>query len=204
MNKPCTPESFGIDKDWDGISLKSVKEHEKLYQGYVKKTNEIQEKIKDADKSEANAVYSYIGELKREEAFAVNGMKLHESFFPLLGGDGEPRGAVLSMIEKDFGSYDAWKEDFIATGLSSRGWAILAYDWKDHSLHNYGMDAQNVGAVWNASPLVAMDMYEHAFFMDHGTNKKAYIESFFKTLNWDFVNKIVEEYSLDTMHHAGK
>lgn len=183
-----------VSQDLEGISLKSVTEHQKLYEGYVKKTNEIQKKIGETDKSEANAVYSAIGELKRQETFAVNGMKLHESYFPLLGGDGVVKGKILEMIERNFGSYDAWKEDFVATGMSARGWAILAYDWKDLRLHNYGMDAQNVGAVWGAIPLIAMDMYEHAFFMDHGTNKKAYIESFFKTLNWDFVNEVLEKY----------
>ncbi len=182
-----------LKEDADKITLKAVEEHQKLYEGYVKKTNEIQKKINEADKSDANAVYSFIGELKREETFAVNGMKLHEAYFPLLGGDGEPKGKILEMIENDFGSYDVWKEDFIATGMSARGWAILAYDFKDGRLNNYGMDSQNVGAVWGAVPIIAMDMYEHAFFMDYGTNKKAYIESFFKTLNWDAVNKIVEE-----------
>lgn len=187
---------LGISKDLDGISLKAVMEHQKLYEGYVKKTNEIQKKIDEVDKSEANAVYSAIGELKRQETFAVNGMKLHEAYFPLLGGDGVPRGKILEMIEKDFSSYEKWKEDFIATGMSARGWAILAYDFKDDCLHNYGMDAQNVGAVWAAIPLLAMDMYEHAFFMDHGTNKKTYIEAFFKTLNWDFVNSIVDKFNI--------
>lgn len=71
-------------------------------------------------------MYSYIGGLKREEIFAVNGMKLHEHYFPLLGGDGVPSGAILKMIEEDFGLYGAWKEDFVATGMSARGWAILA------------------------------------------------------------------------------
>ncbi len=187
-------EPLKITKDIEGISLKSVTEHQKLYEGYVKKTNEIQGAIAAADKSAANAVYSTIGEMKRQETFAVNGMKLHEVFFALLGGDGVAKGKIFDMIVRDFGSYEAWKEDFNATGMSARGWAILAYDWKDMRLHNYGMDAQNVGAVWGASPLVAMDMYEHAFFMDHGTNKKAYIEAFFKTLNWDFVEGIVQKY----------
>lgn len=192
MKKEFNAEPLKIKKDLSGISLKSLEEHQKLYEGYVKKTNEIQKKILEADKSEANAVYSYIGELKRGETFAVNGMKLHEIYFSLLGGDGIPKEKILDMIEKDFGSYETWKEDFIATGISARGWAILAYDWKDNRLYNYGMDSQNIGAVWNASPLVAMDMYEHAFFMDHGANKKAYIEAFFKTLNWSAVNEVVK------------
>ncbi|MDP3901792.1 MAG: Fe-Mn family superoxide dismutase [bacterium] len=188
------PEELKINKDLEGLSLKSIKEHFKLYQGYVKKTNEVQKKIAEADKSEANAVYSYIGELKREETFAVNGMKLHEIYFAHLGGSGEPKGKLMEMIEKDFGSLDSWKEDMIATGLSSRGWAITAFDLKDSRLHNYGADAQNIGAVWSAIPLIAMDVYEHAYFMDHGVDRKSYVESFFKNLDWDFANELVIKY----------
>lgn len=201
MKNEYTPEPLKINKDLEGLTLKSVQEHQKLYEGYVKKSNEIRAKIAEADKSEANAVYSHIGELKREETFAMNGMKLHETYFGLLTeGDGEPKGALVKMIEADFGSLDAWKEDFAATGISSRGWAVLAFDFKDNQLHNYGADAQNVGAVWSAVPLIAMDVYEHAFFMDHGTNKKAYIDAFFKNLNWDFANKTVKHYDLDSKH----
>lgn len=180
MSKEYSAEPLRLDKDLEGISLKSVTEHQKLYEGYVKKTNEIQGKISAADKSEANAIYSAIGELKRQETFAVNGMKLHEAYFPLLGGDGIAKGRILEMIERDFGSYDAWKEDFVATGMSARGWAILAYDWKDMRLHNYGMDAQNVGAVWGASPLIAMDMYEHAFFYGSWNEQEGVYRSVFQ------------------------
>lgn len=186
-----------VKGDLTGMSLKSVEEHQKLYEGYVKKTNEIQEKLLVSDKSAANGVYSEVGELKRQETFAVNGMKLHELYFALLGGTGECKGTILEMIEKDFGSYDAWKEDFLATAMSSRGWAVLAFDWSDDHLHNYGADAQNVGAVWGCSPLVALDVYEHAYFMDHGTNRKAYIEAFMRGLNWDLPNSLVEAYGLD-------
>ena len=81
-------------------------EHFKLYEGYVKKANEIQEKIAAADKSEANASYSYSGELKRQETFSVNGIKLHEVYFGHLGGDGVPSGELVKMIERDFESLD--------------------------------------------------------------------------------------------------
>jgi Fe-Mn family superoxide dismutase len=191
MSKPFEAEPLKIEKDLEGMSLRSIQEHYKLYQGYVKKTNETREKIAAADKSEANAVYSAIGEMKRQETFAVNGVKLHEVYFSLLNGDGQPKGKILEMIEKNFGSYDVWKEDFIATGMSARGWAVLAFDFKDMQLRNYGMDAQNVGAVWAAAPLVAMDVYEHAYFMDHGTARRVYIEAFFKQLNWDFADKLL-------------
>jgi len=202
MGKEFTPDELKINKDLDGISLKMIQEHFKLYQGYVKKTNEIQEKIKSADKSEANGVFSYIGELKRQETFAVNGMKLHEVYFGHLGGDGKLAGILVKMIEKDFGSLDSWKEDMIATGISSRGWAVLAFDFKDNRLHNYGCDAHNVGAVWGAVPVIVLDVYEHAYFMDYGVNRKDYLNSFFKNLDWEFANKIVKHFDLEKKHNS--
>lgn len=205
MRKDFTPEPLGIDKDLDGLSLKMLQAHYKLYEGYVKKTNEVQGKIAEADKSEANAVYSYIGELKRQETFTVNGMKLHEVYFGHLGGDpstgsgqiGKPSGVLVQMIEKDFGSLDTWKEDMVATGIAARGWGILAFDYRDNRLHNYGSDAHNVGAVWGAIPVIVLDVYEHAYFMDYGVDRKTYINSFFKNLDWNFANAIVKKYGLD-------
>ena len=197
MREEFKPEELKIQKDLPGISLRTLQEHFKLYQGYVKKTNEIQKKIDEADKSEANGVYSHIGELKRQETFAVNGMKLHEVYFGHLGqgGDSEPRGKFLEMIERDFGSLENWKLDMVATGLSARGWAILALDFKDNRLHNYSADAQNVGAVWGAIPIIAMDVYEHAYFIDYGTDRKSYVDAFFKNLNWEFAESILASYA---------
>ncbi len=194
--KDFIADKFPFTKDIDGISVKMLEQHFKLYEGYVKKTNEIQAKLETADKSEANGVYSLVGELKREETFAVNGMKLHEVYFGHLSGDGKPEGELVKMIERDFGSLDEWKADLVATGLSARGWAITAFDFKDNRLHNYASDAHNVGAVWAAVPVIVLDVYEHAYFIDYGTSRKAYIDSFFKNLDWKFANKIVAEYGL--------
>lgn len=196
MRKDFIPEKNKFTKDLDGLTLKMLQEHFKLYEGYVKKTNEIQKKIEEADKSEANGVYSYLGELKRQETFAVNGMKLHEVYFSHLGGSGQPQGKLVKIIERDFGSLENWKIDMIATGLAARGWAVLAYDFKDNRLHNYGCDAHNVGAVWGTIPVIVLDVYEHAYFMDYGVNRKDYINSFFKNLNWDFANKIIRDFGL--------
>lgn len=200
MKKPFEPEALRITKDQEGLSLKMVQNHFKLYEGYVKKTNEIQEKIEKGDKTSANGVYSEIGELKRQETFAVNGMKLHEIYFGhLSNGDGVPRGELVAMIEKNFGSMEMWKADMIATGICARGWAILAFDYKDNRLHNYGADAHNIGAVWGAIPVIVLDVYEHAYFMDYGVDRKSYLEGFFKNLNWDYANEIVKKYGLAQM-----
>jgi len=200
--KDFVADAFPFKKDLEGMTLKMLEQHFKLYEGYVKKTNEIQTKVETTDKSTANGVYSEIGELKRQETFAVNGMKLHEVYFGHLQGNGIPAGALLSMIEKDWGSIDAWKEEMIATGMSARGWAVLAFDFKDDRLHIYGSDAHNVGAVWNAATLIVLDVYEHAYFMDYGVSRKAYIDSFFKNLDWGFANTMVTKYGLDKAHQG--
>jgi Fe-Mn family superoxide dismutase len=210
MRKDFTPEPLQVNKDLDGITLKLIQNHYKLYEGYVKKTNEIQNKLESVDRSEANASFSLVGELKRQETVTVNGMKLHEVYFGHLGPStdsagspqaglgqaGIPKGELVKMIEKDFGSLENWKVDMVATGLAARGWAITAFDYRDNRLHNYGSDAHNVGAVWGAIPVIVLDVYEHAYFMDYGVDRKSYIDSFFKNLNWDFANEIVKKYQL--------
>src|SRR4051812_6808896 len=96
----------------DGISEKTMTEHYKLYEGYVKKANEILEKLKTVDKSTANQTYSDLRELKLEFSFAVGGIKNHEFYFWHLGGKGgEPKGALAEQITKDFGSFEAFRED---------------------------------------------------------------------------------------------
>lgn len=181
------PKELKIKADIEGISLKALSEHYKLYEGYVKKTNEIQKKMESVDKSLPNATYSEIGELKRQESFAVNGMKLHEIYFGALGGDGKPEGKAAGKIVECFGSIENWVIDMTAAGLSSRGWVITAQDLNDGLIHNYSADAHNLGTVYGAVPLVALDVYEHAYFMDHGTDRKSYIEAFFKNLDWEAI-----------------
>lgn len=182
----------------NGLSEKQLKEHhDVLYVGYVKKWNEIQEKLKTADRSLANATYSEYGELKREETFALNGIKLHEGYFDnMVSGGSEPSGAVRTWIEEDFGSYAGWLEDFRALGVAARGWVILAMDLDDGKLYNYLCDSHNQGGVWNAVALLIMDVYEHAYFIDFATGRKAYIETFFQNVDWGFVTHLVERYGL--------
>lgn len=173
-----------------GISEKTISIHyDKLYMGYVKKWQEIQEKLKNIDKSTANATFSDLRELKMEEGFAADAVLLHEAYFDILGGKGEPGGKIVEAIAKDFGSFEAWQDEFKALGLCARGWVILAYDFNDGKLHNYISDMHNQGGVWGASPVLVLDVYEHAYFIDFGSDRKSYIEAFFKNLNWEIINK---------------
>ncbi len=179
-------------KELDGISKRQIDEHhDVLYAGYVKKLNEIEAKLETADPSEANATFSLIGELKREECFATNAIALHEGYFDNLGGDGKPAGKILEMLNEDFGSYERWETDFKASGVAARGWVVLAYNWDDRRLHNYSIDIHAQG-IWAASPLLILDVYEHAYFLDYGTARKKYLDAFMKNIDWNSVNKLLE------------
>lgn len=185
------PKPLPFKKQLTGISDKTLQiHHDKLYVGYVNKRNEIEEKLAKVDRSQANATYSEYGELKREESFAANGIYLHEYYFNVLGGEGKQEGELVQVIEKEFGSYDKWLEDFKAAGMCARGWVVLAYDFNDGRLHNYLCDAHHHGGIWGAIPIVVLDMYEHAYFIDYGSDRKAYIEDYMKNLNWNTANDL--------------
>ena len=181
----------------DGISRESVEAHYKLYEGYVNKRNEILRKLGEVDLAAANQTYSEVRALKVDFTFAVGGIKNHEIYFEHLGGNGgKPHGLIADLIARDFGSADDWRADLKATGLAGRGWAWTAYDWDEGRLFNYIGDTQNTYPIWNATPLVALDVYEHAYFLDYQTDRASYIEAFFANLDWGVVNGWVAGYGI--------
>jgi Fe-Mn family superoxide dismutase len=181
----------------EGISRETVEAHYKLYQGYVAKRKEILEKLAAVDLLAANQVYSEFRALKVELTFAIGGIKNHELYFDHLGGvGGDPKGVFGDLVARDFGSADAWRADLKATGMAGRGWAWTAYDWDERRLFNYVGDAQNTFPVWNATPLVALDVYEHAYFIDFGTDRAGYIEAFFLNLDYGVVDGLVDAYGI--------
>jgi Fe-Mn family superoxide dismutase len=183
----------------DGISRETIQAHYKLYEGYVNKRNEIMEKLAEVDLAAANQVYSEVRALKVELSFALGGIKNHEVYFEHLGGGGgDPGGAIGKLITRDFGSAATWRADLKATGMAGRGWAWTAYDWDEGRLFNYAGDAQNTYPIWNATPLVALDVYEHAYFIDYQTDRASYIDAFFDNLDWDVVNDWVAGYRISS------
>lgn len=184
-------------KKLEGFSERQMGEHhDVLYAGYVKKLNEIEARLESVDKSDANGTFSVVGELKRAEAFATNALNLHEGFFDGLGGDGRPSGRLVELLKDDFGSFEKWEEDFKAAGVAARGWVVLAFNWYDKKLHNYSSDYHTQG-IWNATPLLILDVYEHAYFLDFATARKKYIEAFMKNVDWNAVNELVKKYNLE-------
>jgi len=187
----------------EGLSEKQLQEHHGvLYAGYVKKWNEIQEKLKTADRANPNGTFSELRELKLEETFALNGIKLHEGYFDGMGPGAATSGqlpatsAIRKWIEEDFGSFEKWLEEFKAMGVAARGWVVLAMDLDDGRLHNILCDSHNQGGVWNAVALLIMDVYEHAYFFDFATARKAYIDVFVKNIDWAVAEAVAERFRL--------
>jgi Fe-Mn family superoxide dismutase len=163
----------------------------------VNKRNEILQRLDGVEVETANQVYSDIRALKVDLTFAIGGIKNHEIYFEHLGGGGgDPTGLIGDFIERDFGSYQDWRTDLKATGMAGRGWAWTAYDWDEGRLFNYVGDAQNSYPIWNATPLIALDVYEHAYFLDYQTDRSSYIDAFFDNLDWSTIDEWASQYQI--------
>jgi len=183
------PLPYAYDK-LDGISKQTnTYHHDKHYAGYVVKRNEIMKKLAEVDRKGANANYSEFAALKRHETFNAAGSHNHELYWDILGGDGKPEGKVLAHIERSFGSFDKWLEDFKASAMVAFGWVFVVWDPVDDSIHNFVGDAHNQGGVYGTFPLLAVDMYEHAYYHDQGPARANYIDAFLKNINWTEVNR---------------
>ena len=173
--------------------------YNKHHKGYVAKLNEIQEKLGSADKGTANANYGEYSELKRQESFNHAGMVLHDIFWENLGGDGnaDESLAVVKKIVADFGSVDNFKAELKASavGAKNSGWAVLLRDvLGDGKLHVAQVDFHHLGAWWGSIPLIAIDVFEHAYYHKNGPDRGGFVDSFINSLHWGRVNERFEKY----------
>jgi len=177
-----------------GISDKTLEMHFKLYEGYVKSTNTLNEKIQEflkdgkVDQEETPG----FSEIKRRFGFEYNGMVLHEYYFENLKkqgrGDPERESTFHKAAKADFGEYKVWKADFVSTGqMRGVGWAICYLDPKGH-LSNHWINLHEEGNIAGYQPILVMDVWEHAFLLDYKPAERGkYIESFFENVDWDKV-----------------
>jgi len=182
----------------DGISEQQIRYHHDIhYKGYVDKRNEIEKKLDTVDREAAHQNYSEYRDLKKEETFNASGMILHEIYFDSLGGNGQMDEslAVVKRIKQDFGSVEAWRADITACGKAARGWALLCWDTNDQKLRNYLVDSHHDGGVWGAVVLLAVDVWEHAYYHDQGPKRPAYLEALLRNINWNKVNVRFEKFA---------
>jgi Fe-Mn family superoxide dismutase len=198
----ATPASYTIKPlPFDPKSIKGLSEkiivshHDNNYAGAVKRLNAIGAQLAGTDFAKA-AVFTVNG-LKREELIAMNSMILHELYFDSLGAGGGPTGVLADAIARDFGSLDRWHAEFAAMGRAEgggSGWVLLTYSPRDRRLVNQWA-ADHTNAVAGGRPILALDMYEHAYHMDYGAAAAGYVDAFMAAIKWDNVSTLFNRYS---------
>ena len=176
-----------------GLSDKQLDAHFGLYQGYVKKWNEIQDKLAKQDKAAANYSYGEFSELKRREAVAFNGTFLHELYFENLEPKGTPSSQLKKAAEAAFGSWENFIADIKASASSTPGWVVVTWNKKTEKLHTFIMFEHHIGLPVHQEVILSLDCWEHAFMIDYGTDKVSYLKVFLDNINWDVVNKRFQE-----------
>ena len=190
-----TAKTFQIPK-LKGISEKNIEEHLKLYAGYVKFANYIQNQIVELGKDSEKWAYE-LGELQRRFAFEYDGMRNHEIYFSSLEGGSTPLsidGALMKAIQKEWGTYYAFLSRMKAVAMTRGiGWAMLYQDMTSGHMLMQWVDEQHLGHLQGLKPILALDIWEHSYVADYQpSGKKQYVEDFFANLNWSVVEKRFE------------
>ncbi len=193
--KKFEEQKFQIPK-LKGLSDKSVEEHLKLYAGYVKNTNLVLEHINELAQNAEKYAYE-LGELQRRFAFEFDGMRNHEYYFAQFEGSPKaisPKSELGEMLDREWGSFENWLNRLKAIALTRGiGWAFLYYDPQTKRLLNQWIDEQHFGHLTGLSPILTLDMWEHAYIADYQpSGKKNYVEDFFTNLNWEVVERNFE------------
>ena len=200
--KAYKEQSFDNLRGLDGISDDQITEHLKLYAGYVKQVNALNEQLADLmANGKASGKDPGFAELTRRLGFEYNGMILHEYYFSNLRKAGEakpPTGSgVGQALAEAFGSVDTWKADFQAMGdMRGIGWVILFEDPMTDRLTNHWITLHQEGIPAGFKPLLVMDVWEHAFMRDYkATDKARYVEAFFRNIDWQMVERRLQEHA---------
>lgn len=193
-----TAKTFNIP-ELDGISAKSIEDHIGLYQGYVKNFNAISKKLPEyAKDAEANA--HALSELIRRRSFEFGGMRLHELYFEQFEGGSTPltpSSSLAKQFEKEYMKVEHFEPYFKAIGnMRGPGWALLYWDAEGQQLLAGFSGEQHQGHFVTLPIVLALDVWEHAFLLDYGTQGKGkYIDAFFKNLNWSLIEERFEKLS---------
>jgi Fe-Mn family superoxide dismutase len=187
--KPLTCDPTGLK----GLSEKLIVSHyENNYGGAVRRLNAITEQLHALDFSKA-AVFTING-LKREELIASNSMILHELYFAGLGESGAPVASLKDALIRDFGSLERWQAEFNFMGKAQgggSGWVLLTYSPRDRKLVNQWA-ADHTCNLAGATPILALDMYEHSYHMDYGAKAAAYVDASMNNINWANAARLFE------------
>jgi Fe-Mn family superoxide dismutase len=169
-----------------GFSEALLKNHFTLYQGYVTNTNKLLDTL-DAMLKDGKTSTPEYAELTRRFGWEFDGMRLHEYYFENLGGQGgiQKDGALAKKLAAAFGSFENWEKDFKAVGaMRGIGWAVLYQDQASGNFFNVWINEHDGGHLAGCTPVLIMDVFEHAFMIDYGLKRADYIGAFFNNINW--------------------
>jgi Fe-Mn family superoxide dismutase len=199
------PQPLPFRTPLNGISDRTLKNHhDTLYAGYVAKKNEIENRLEKLGRemvrggaSIGNSTYSELRALKEGETYAANGVYLHEWHFEILGGDGKFEDAreLIDALSETYGSLEGFIKYFSECAMAARGWTVLAWETRESRLWIYNCDAHSQGGIWGALPIIVIDVYEHAYVMDYGADRQAYLKAFWKNFNWSAANDLFKRAS---------
>lgn len=181
-----------------GFSDHLLKNHFKLYEGYVKNANQQMEVLKESYSKNEKVSDVSLCEIKRRLSFELNGVHLHEYYFENMalgeGGKLNRETFLYKKISRDFGSYAAWEANFKNLGMTRGvGWVVMIYDSSFDMLMNTWVDEHHLGHVTSATPVLVMDLWEHAMLLDYGSDREKYIDAFFHVVHWKQVSKRYED-----------
>lgn len=165
-----------------------VSHHDNNYGGAVRKLNEIRTQLGTADPAQSGAYWSLYGTLKSAELAARNSAVLHQLYFANLAAGQQPPAALATMVTQRFGSMDRFRAQMLGAAKAANGWVVLVADGVSHTLEIVQTESHAMGA-WNASPLLVLDVYEHAFAIDYGANKPGYFDAFWRNVGWNAVHE---------------
>jgi len=195
---PYTVKPLGCDPARiRGMSEKLIVSHyENNYGGAVKRLNAIEDQLASLNFNTAPSFL--INGLKREQLIASNSMILHELFFDGLGDESGPGATLKAAIEKDFGSFQRWHDEFLAMGKAQgggSGWVLLTWSPRDRRLTNqWAMD--HTTTLAGGQPILALDMYEHSYHIDYGAKAATYVETFMKAIRWSNADRLFGEMAI--------
>lgn len=184
-----TAKDYGKLIGIKGLSEQLLKNHFTLYQGYVTNTNKELDTLSSLFKDGKASTAEY-AEVKRRLGWEFNGMRLHELYFENLGGKSplSGDGKLAKKLAENFGSVENWEKEFRATGaMRGIGWAILYQDNTNGNLINFWINEHDTGHPAGCTPVLILDVFEHAFMIDYGLKRVDYIEAFFNNIDWSAV-----------------
>lgn len=184
----------------EGLSKNQIDQHLALYHGYVNGANKLTETIREFNATSDAAQFRA---MHIDQSYALNGALLHQYYFENMGGAHTPPSEWFKdLIAKEFSSWDNYVSQFNTLGKKFRGWVVTGYNMLDHRIHNYGLDSHNEYYPAHVMPILVMDVYEHAYMIDFGTDRGKYLEAFVNNIDWAVVEARLKTMTLHYVPHA--